>query len=118
MSGVAILLWIANVAFETAGHLTLKAAARLEANGLSARWRRMLTSPLLWVGVAFFVAEFIGWFALLSLIPLSLAMLINCVNIVSVILAGRLFFGERLDFYRVAGALLVSFGVALAGVGA
>lgn len=78
----------------------------------------MLSSWVLWTGIAFFAAEFVAWFALLSLVPLSLAMLINSVNIVTVILAGRIFFGERLDGYRIAGGSLISIGVALAGVAA
>jgi drug/metabolite transporter (DMT)-like permease len=75
----------------------------------------MLSSPPLWIGIACFGLEFGAWFSLLSLIPLSLAMLIGSINIVVVMLAGRLLFRERLDGMRVAGMSLIAVGVALAG---
>ena len=75
----------------------------------------MLSAPLFWIGIACFCAEFLVWYALLSLIPLSLAVLIGSINIVAVMLAGKMFFHERLDGMRVAGMCLISHGVALAG---
>ena len=42
-------------------------------------------------------------------------MLIGSINIVVVMLAGRLLFQERLDRLRVAGMSLIAIGVALAG---
>lgn len=111
MTPLAVSLWIANVALETAGQVSLKAAA-------SPSWRRMLRSPVLWTGVACFVLQFVAWLGLLSLIALSEAMLINSINIVAVMLTGRVMFGERLDLLRVTGASLVAVGVALAGASA
>jgi len=58
----------------------------------------------------------VAWIALLSLIPLSQAVLIGSVNIITVALAGRLFFGERLYGLRVVAIALIATGVALAGV--
>jgi len=113
MPPLAIALWIANIILETAGHLSFKSVASAHQ-----AWRRMLRMPLLWIGICCFAMEFVVWFGLLSLIPLSQAMLINSIQIVAVILAGRLIFGERLDALRVAGALFVSVGVALAGASA
>ena len=75
----------------------------------------MLSSPRLWIGIVCFCLEFAVWFALLSLIPLSQAVLIGSINIVVVMLAGRLLFRERLDGLRVTGISLIAVGVALAG---
>ena len=75
----------------------------------------MLRSPGLWAGVVCFVLEFVLWLALLSLIPLSLAILLASINIVTVALAGKLVFGERLNATRIAGIALIAVGVALAG---
>lgn len=78
----------------------------------------MLGLPVLWLGIACFVLEFLAWLALLSMVPLSLAMLIGSINVVVLMLAGKLLFRERLDRMRIAGMWLIAFGVALAGGGA
>ena len=64
-----------------------------------------------------YVAEFVAWLAFLSLVPLSVGVLLGSINIVVVMLAGYWLFDERLDRLRVAGIVLVSFGVAIVGVG-
>jgi drug/metabolite transporter (DMT)-like permease len=115
MSPLAISLWIANIAIDTTGHLALKSAAITDDDLGMQRWRTMLSSPMLWMGIGCFCIEFVVWFALLSLIPLSQAMLIGSINIVVVMLAGRVFFGERLDGMRIAGMTFIATGVALAG---
>ena len=113
--GLAIFFWVLNILLDTVGHLAFKSAAvEQHAIGIQ-RWKRMLSSAPLWIGIACFGIEFGVWFALLSLIPLSLAMLIGSINIVVVMLAGRLLFQERLDRMRVAGMSLITLGVALAG---
>jgi len=118
MSRLAVLLWIANILLDTSGHLAFKFAAMSEHDSEWLRWRHMATTPALWLGMACFVMEFVVWLALLSVLPLSLAMLIGSINVVLVMLAGRWFFRERLDPMRVAGMTLIALGVALAGAGA
>jgi drug/metabolite transporter (DMT)-like permease len=115
MPKLAIVLWIANIVLDTAGHLAFKSAASAADDDLLARWKTMLASPLLWTGIVSFCLEFAVWFALLSVIPLSQAMLIGSINIVVVMLAGRAFFKERLDGMRIAGMTFIAIGVALAG---
>ena len=118
MTELAVALWIANVALDTAGQLAFKAAAVVTHESEWQRWKTMLGAPVLWLGISCFVLEFVAWLALLSLVPLSVAVLIGSINIVVVMLAGRALFGERLDRVRVAGILLISIGVALTGVSA
>ncbi len=115
MSKLAIFFWVLNVLLDTIGHLAFKSAAVEEHGDGIERWKRMLALPSLWIGIACFGIEFGVWFALLSLIPLSLAMLIGSINIVVVMLAGRLLFQERLDRMRITGMFLIALGVALAG---
>ncbi len=115
MSNLAIFFWITNILLDTIGHLAFKSAAITEHEIELQRWKMMLSSLPLWIGIACFGLEFGVWFALLSLIPLSLAMLIGSINIVVVMLAGRLLFRERLDRMRVAGMWLIAVGVGLAG---
>jgi drug/metabolite transporter (DMT)-like permease len=112
---LAIFFWILNIVLDTAGHLAFKSAAIAEHETEWQRWKMMLSAPPLWIGIGCFSIEFVVWMALLSLVPLSLGMLVGSINIVFVMLAGKLMFGERLDQMRMAGMWLITIGAALAG---
>lgn len=118
MSQLAILFWMLNVFLDTVGQLAFKAAAITQHETEWGRWKAMLRSWPLWLGMTCFCLEFLAWFALLSLVPLSLAMLVGSINVVVVMLAGKVLFKERLDRMRIIGMWLISIGVALAGGGA
>lgn len=117
LTPLAVALWLLNSVFDTAGQLALKAAAvdPFAGDGL-ARWRRMSRCPWLWLGIACFVVEFGLWLAFLSLVPLSEGVLLGSINIVLIMVVGRLLFRERLSPLRLAGILLISGGVALVGL--
>lgn len=115
MSTSAIFFWLLNIMLDTAGHLAFKSAAIAEHETEWQRWKLMLSSLPLWLGIICFCLEFFVWLALLSLVPLSMGMLVGSINIVVVMLAGKLLFGERLDRLRIIGMSLVTLGVALAG---
>jgi len=115
LSNLAIFFWLLNILVDTAGHLAFKQAAIAEHETEWHRWKVMLSSFPLWVGIVCFCLEFVVWLVFLSIVPLSLAMLVGSINIVVVMLAGRLLFHERLDRMRLAGMWLISIGVALSG---
>ena len=115
MTSLAVFFWILNVVLDTVGHLAFKAVATVDHDTELERWKKMLSLPTMWLGITCFVFEFVAWLALLSLIPLSLALIIGTINIVAVMLAGKILFGERLDRMRVAGMSFITVGVALAG---
>lgn len=119
MPALTIVLWLVNVVLDTCGQLAFKAAAAdpTAGDGL-ARWRHMAVRPWLWLGIACYVFEFLAWIAFLSLLPLSEGVLLGSINIVVIMLAGRLLFGEKLTRLRVAGIVLVCLGVAIVGAGA
>jgi drug/metabolite transporter (DMT)-like permease len=114
LSPLAAFFWILNILTDTAGHLAFKSAAASSDASELQRWRTMLTTVPFWIGIGCFCIEFAAWYALLSLVPLSLAVLIGSINIVAVMLAGRMLFQERLDPMRVTGMCLVAIGVGLA----
>lgn len=119
MDATVALLWGFNMALDTGGQLAFKAAAGDPQAGEGiVRWRHMATRPWLWLGTLCYVFEFLAWTAFLSLIPLSRGVLLGSINIVIIMLAGRLLFRERLTRMRLAGIVLVSLGVAIVGVGA
>lgn len=104
-------LWLLNLLLDTAGQLAFKAAA---SGGEG--WLRMARRPWVWLGIACYCIEFFTWLAFLTLVPLSVAVLLSSVNVVSVMLAGRWLFGERLSPLRSAGMVLIACGVALVGL--
>ena len=118
MHGLVLALWIANVVLDTGGQLAFKAAAGDDRAGDGlARWRYMLARPWIWTGIGCYVAEFLVWIAFLSLVPLSEGVLLGSINIVAIMIAGRMLFRERLSPLRVTGILLVAAGVAIVGAG-
>lgn len=114
MTPLATVLWLANAVVDTGGQLCFKAAAKHGDDG----WRALARQPLLWLGLACYCAEFLVWIAFLSQVPLSLGVLLGSIDIVIIMLFGRLLFHERLTPLRVGGILLVCVGVALVGIGA
>ncbi|HZR47219.1 MAG TPA: EamA family transporter [Candidatus Manganitrophaceae bacterium] len=118
MTWTATLLWVANLFFDTVGQLSFKASATSaeEASGFE-RWKRMLTNVWIWTGMISYILEFLFWLAFLSVVPLSQAVLLGSVNILAVMIGGRIFFGEKLTLRRITAASLIAAGVALVGWG-
>lgn len=119
MSAAPFLAWLAVLVFDTAGQLAFKAAAH-HARGAGAglaHWRAMARRPWLWLGIVAFVAEFLAWLGFLSLVPLAEGVLLSTLNMATVMLGGRLLFGERLTRRRLAGVALIAAGVILVGIG-
>ena len=117
LSPLVVTLWVLNVLVDSGGQLAFKAAASEpgDRDGME-RWRFMLGRPWLWVGMACYVAEFVVWLAFLSLVPLSDGVLLGSINIVAIMILGRVLFRERLAPMRVVGIVLVSIGVAIVGL--
>lgn len=117
LSPLVVTLWVLNVLVDSGGQLAFKAAASEpgERDGME-RWRFMLARPWLWVGIACYVAEFLVWLAFLSLVPLSDGVLLGSINIVAIMILGRVLFREKLALMRVAGIVLISIGVAVVGL--
>ncbi len=119
MNTVVALLWSGTVLLDTVGQLAFKAAAGdPHAGDGMARWRHMLARPWIWLGGACYVFEFLLWTAFLSLVPLSRGVLLGSINIVVIMVAGRILFRERFTRLRVLGIVLVTLGVAIVGTGA
>lgn len=118
MASLTLLLWLANMLVDTGGQLAFKAAASHEGAkpGLD-YWKSLLTQKWIWIGILCYVAEFFIWMAFLSQVDLSSGIMLGSINIVAIMLAGRVLFHEKLTFWRVAGILLITCGVAIVGLG-
>ena len=116
MSSLAVFIWIVNIVCDTMGHIALKSAAILDHETEWGRWKAMLSSVPLWIGVVCFCLEFVVWLAFLSVLSLSQGVLLGAINMVAIVVAGKLLFKERLDRMRIIGVGLISLGVALVGI--
>ena len=115
MSNLAILVWIMNIVVDTVGHMAFKSAAITEHESEWHRWKKMLSSIPLWVGIVCFCLEFVLWLVLLSILPLSRGVLLGTINMVAIMVAGRVLFRELLDPMRVLGMIFIILGVVLVG---
>ena len=115
MSNLAILVWLLNIVVDTTGHIAFKHAAVTEHENELHRWKQMLASWPLWLGIFCFCLEFVLWLILLSMLPLSLGILLSGFNTVAIMLAGRFIFKEMLDPLRIIGISLITIGVILVG---
>lgn len=117
MNHSAFFAWLVVLVFDTSGQLAFKAAASHDAGDGLAHWRAMAHTPWLWIGIIAFVAEFVAWLAFLSLVPLAVGVLLATLNMATVMLGGRLLFGEKLSPKRMLGVGLIAAGVILVGLG-
>jgi drug/metabolite transporter (DMT)-like permease len=119
MSTFATVLLLIVMFSNTAGQLLFKAASlRSQGGGLVGHWRALALTPLLWLGILFYIPEFVIWLAFLSLVPLWQGVMVASADIVLVMLGGRIFFGERLTSPRILAISLIAIGVFLVGWGA
>ncbi len=114
MSAEATLMWFLTLVFDTFGQLSLKAAAGADGHGLE-HWKAMIKDKWIYLGVGAYVIEFFVWLAFLSMVPLSQGVLVGSVNILTVIIGGRIFFKEALTPKRIVASIMVAAGVALVG---
>jgi drug/metabolite transporter (DMT)-like permease len=116
MSVLATFIWALDLLFDATGHLALKSATRRVGTPIgSIAWRSLPLEPLFWLSIGAFAAEFLAWLSFLSLVPLSKGVLVGSLNILAVMIGGRVFFSEQVTEARVAAALLIGTGVALVG---
>lgn len=120
MSWLIFLVWFGNIICDTVGQLAFKGAAiepdsENEDMSIIQYWFALIKRPILWLGIFSYVAEFLLWLAFLTLVPLSEGILLGSINIIVIMVLGRLFFNEKLTSMRVLGISLVAIGVAIVG---
>jgi drug/metabolite transporter (DMT)-like permease len=102
----------------TAGQMLFKAASlRSSRAGDSSHWAGLVAEPMLWLGIGIYVVEFFLWMAFLSIVPLWQGVMVACVDILLVMLGGRIFFAEQITMPRCAAISLIAVGVLLVGWG-
>ena len=100
----------------TAGQMLFKAAslrvARAERSGL---WPRLALEPRVWIGIAIYAFALLVWLALVSLLPLWQAVMVANLDILLVMVGGRVIFGEQITLPRFVALSLITVGAALVG---
>ncbi len=118
MTLFAWMLLAAVLIGNTTGQLLLKAASihadRLGENG---HWHSLLANPLVWLGLVIYVAEFLLWLAFVSVVPLWQAVMVACIDILMVMIGGRIFFAEKITPQRMGAISLIAAGVLMVGLG-
>lgn len=118
MSPLALTLLAVVVVGNTAGQLMLKAASmRADRAEAVPHWQALALDPVLWVALAIYGAEIFIWLAFLSLVPLWQGVMVACVDILMVMVGGRIFFGEKITGARIVAIGLIAIGVVLVGGG-
>jgi drug/metabolite transporter (DMT)-like permease len=118
MSDQALILLAIVVIGNTAGQLCLKGASvRAERAGVDNHWPVLLRDPVLWAGLATYVFEFFVWLAFISLVPLWQGVMVACIDILLVMVGGRIFFGEHITPPRLGAISLIAVGVLMVGLG-
>jgi len=115
LSELAIFVWLLNIVVDTIGHMAFKRAAIIQHNSEWDRWKQMLRSWPLLIGIFCFGLEFFLWLILLSIVPLSIGVLLSAFNTVAIMVAGRIIFKEMLDPLRLVGISFITIGVMLVG---
>lgn len=118
MNLTIFVVWTITIVIDTIGQLAFKAAAteNTQHSGV-AHWKAMAIRPWIWVGIVSYIIEFFTWLMFLSLVPLSDGVMLGSINIVVILIAGRLFFNEALTRNRLIGVILICLGVTVVGLG-
>ena len=118
MNLTVVAVWLLTILIDTVGQLAFKAAAseNTQHDGF-AHWKAMLVRPWIWIGISSYIIEFVTWLVFLSLVPLSDGVMLGSINIVVILIAGRLFFNEKLTRNRLIGVVLITLGVTVVGLG-
>lgn len=116
MTPLATIVYVLVLLSDTAGQLSFKAAAVHggQLDGLQ-RWGLMARNHWIWIGLLAYCVMIASWLSFLSLVPLSVAILLGSLNIICVMVGGRIFFKERITRTRTLAVTLVALGVILVG---
>ena len=114
----ATLLLAAVLMGTSAGQLLFKAASVRGAQAkVASYWLALALDPVLWLGLAIYIAELFLYMAFLSIVPLWQGVMVVSLDLFLVMIGGRIFFGEELTPPRVLAIGLIATGVLLVGWG-
>ena len=116
------ILFISAVSLDTLGTVLLKQGTNKLLKSESLGWRGHFENILgalkrkeIALGVLVYIIEYIIWIGFLSTMPLSTAYPLSSFTIVLILLASKLFLGEKIGKNRFLGAVIIISGMLLVG---
>lgn len=116
------ILFICAVTLDTLGTVLFKHGTNKLLESKQHGWRGHVENILgalkrkeISLGVLVYIIEYIIWIGFLSTMPLSTAYPLSSVTIVLILLASKLFLGEKIGRNRCLGAALIISGMFLVG---
>jgi multidrug transporter EmrE-like cation transporter len=112
-----LLAWIALLAVETLGQVSLKFAGTrvgaLEPNLHSIL--AALSTPWLWLGLACYLGQFVLWMRILEKSHLSRAFPTSAIAFVAIMIASWAVFGDPMGWEKILGSAIIVAGILLLG---
>ena len=93
--------------------MTIIGTVSLEMTGLFDLIQKAATSPLIFWGLACYVASFAVWLIVLSRVEVSMAYPLLSIGYIVTAVFGYYFWGESLGIYKIMGIFLICAGVVL-----
>ncbi|MGZ9586582.1 EamA family transporter [Paenibacillus marinisediminis] len=103
-------LLFSNIILLVIGQILFKIGLQ-QSGGL--QWVKLALSPAIWVGLMLYGVATIVWFIVLSRLPLGVAYPMQSLAYVLAMFAAVWLFGEELTLTKVAGVVVILFGVYL-----
>ena len=117
MTAELVILFALSIACDVFGQLAFKLGTQRTPDagesGVVVFVGRLLAERWILTGLGIYAVEFIVWVRILSIAPLNIAFPVASLNILGIVLLGRLFLGESVNSRQWAGAALVTAGVAI-----
>lgn len=113
-----VLMVLFNGVISVCGQLCLKVSMNKvgrigmnELHGWNVLFAKILSMPLIWVGLALYAVGAVVWLIILSRVNLSVAYPLLSINFVLVILASWFFLGEPLTSQRIVAIAIICCGI-------
>lgn len=113
-----ILMVFVTCVLSTCGQLCLKISVNTigrmglhDIGKLGVMFGKLLSMPLVWLGLVFYVLGSALWVVILSRVNLNVAYPLISMNFILVILAAWLFLGETLSYQRIIAIAIICCGI-------
>lgn len=117
MNSPVLLVLAGTILCDVIGQLCFKAGLGGADSGDASHlvWRKVATTPLIWLGVATYAVEIGAWLFVLSRMPLSYAFPLASLSYCGIALASHFILKEPVSRRRWLGTALIALGVAMVG---
>jgi len=115
MTGTLSLSMLALVIFCILTEVGREVCFKFAADRAPDMWRTLLL-PITWLGVMFWAVELFCWMLVLEQVPLSIAFPLMALSYAAMVVAGALFFSEKINQRHAFGVSLITIGVVCVGL--